>query len=130
MKQISVVADDRPGLLAEIANMLGERGINIESLDAEGLEGHGVVVFTVDKYDEALRVLRDNGLHAITEDAVLVRVKDEPGALGKMALRFKEANLNLHSARIVRREGGYVIMALAADDNAKCRELVKDVVAG
>ena len=127
MKQITVVVDNRPGIVADISKLLGDRGVNIETLDAEGVEDHGVLVLTVDKYDEALRALRDAAYNAITEDAIVVRLKDEPGALGKIAVRFKDANINLRSVRFMKREGGYSLIALSADNSAEARELVKDV---
>lgn len=130
MKQITIVADDRPGIIAEIAYVLANKGVNIESLDGEALEGHGIVVFTVDKYDEALRALRDAGMKAITEDAILVRMKDEAGALARIALRFQEANVNLRSVRIVRREGGSVLVAISTRDLEKAKALVQDVLVG
>ena len=130
MKQITIIADDRPGIIAEIARVLADKSVNIESLDGEALEGHGIVVFTVDKYDEALRALRDAGMKAITEDAILVRMKDEAGALARVALRFQEANVNLRSVRIVRREGGSVLVAISTRDLEKAKALVQDVLVG
>ncbi len=128
MKQITVVCDDRPGLVADISKALGDRGVNIETLDAEGREGYGIVVLTVDKYDEALRALRDASLHAVTEDALVILVKDEPGALGKIALRFREANINLRSVRIIKRERGHTLIALAAERSEQARNLVQDIL--
>ena len=127
MKQINVILENKPGGVADISKLLGERGINIETLDAERTEARGgVLVLTVDRYDEALRALSDAGYEAFTEDAILISIKDEPGALGKVAMRFKEANINLHSVRFIKREGGDSLIALAADDTEAARALVKD----
>ena len=38
----------------------------------------------VNKYDRARRILRNAGWNAITEDSLLVRVKDEPGAIADL----------------------------------------------
>ena len=35
MKQITVVTESSPGLLAQVSEILAERGINIETLNAE-----------------------------------------------------------------------------------------------
>src|SRR4030095_10346195 len=66
MKQLTVIATNRPGLLADIAKTLGDRGVNIEALDVEGIDEHGLIVLAVDRYDEALRALRDAGYTAGT----------------------------------------------------------------
>ena len=127
MKQIIIVTDNRPGVVAEISKVLGERGINIETLAAETMEETGVVILTVDRYDEALTALRDASFDAVTEDAIVVRIKDEPGALARLAQRFKEADINLRSVRIIRRMGGWGLVAISTDRTAEAMDLVKDM---
>jgi hypothetical protein len=60
---------------------------------------------TVDKYDLALKKLRDASFNAITEDSLLIKLKDEPGALAKIVNRFKDANINIRSFHIISRDG-------------------------
>jgi len=127
MKQITIIADDRVGLVADIAKALGDRGVNIETLDAESEREQGIVVLTVNQYDEALRALRSIALTAITEDAILVKIKDEPGALAKVAMRFKEADINLKSLRIVKRETGCSLVAICAEKPGEAAELLKAI---
>ncbi len=117
--------DDRSGLVADIANTLGCKGINIETLDAESECDHGIVVLTVDRYDEAVRALREASFTTITEDAILIKIKDEPGALAIVAMRFKEANINLKSLRIVKREAGYSLAAICVEETSEASELLK-----
>jgi hypothetical protein len=126
MKEIVVVTQNRAGLLADISEALAERGINIETIDADELQDTAIIQLTVDRYDEALQSLRNAGFHAVTEDALLVRLKDEPGALAKIAHRFKEANIDLRSVRFIRRQRGYAFVALATDRTEEARALVKE----
>ena len=74
---------------ADIAELLAAADINIETLDAEEVEGADVVTLSVDHYNRALAALRDAGYPAVTEDALLVRVEDEPGALAKVVLSLQ-----------------------------------------
>ena len=126
MKQIKIVTKTKSGLTAEIAEILGERRINILSLDAEEVSGMDVVSLEVDDYNRALHALRDAGYPAVTEDAILVRVRDEPGSLAKIASRFREANVHLSSIRIIRREHDFGIIAVASDDPKAAREVVRE----
>ena len=125
MKLISNVTKSRDGVTVEIATLLGENDINIESLDAEVANGTDVVTLSVDHYNRALEVLRDAGWNAVSEDAMLVRVKDEPGALARVAKRFLDADVSVHSIRIVHHEGDWGVIAVSADPIDKARELVK-----
>jgi len=126
MKSIAVVTANRAGLLADISEVLAARGINIETIDAEEVQDTAIVELTVDRYNDALESLRDAGFQAITEDALLVRLKDEPGALAKVAMRLKEANIDLRSVRFVRRERDYAFVAIATDQIAETKALIDE----
>jgi|TARA_B100000959_G_scaffold61560_1_gene64821 hypothetical protein len=126
MKQITIVTKNRDGLTADIAAVLGDSNINIESLDAEEVEGMGVVTLTVDHYNGALHALRDSGWHAVTEDAFIMRVRDEPGALARVAKRFKDASIHVRSIRIIQHEGQWGMVAVSAEPVEEARALVKD----
>lgn len=126
MKQIVIVTQNRAGLVADISEGLGARGINIESLDAEEVHGLAVIELTVDRYDEALQALRDAGFDAVTEDAIVIRLPDEPGALAKVARRFKDADIDLRSVRILSRREGWALVALGTKRTQQARDLVKD----
>ena len=126
MKQITIVTKNRVGLTADIAAVLGDNSINIESLGAEEVEGMGVVTLTVDHYNRALHALRDSGWHAVTEDAFVMRVKDEPGALARVAKRFKDAGIHVRSIRIIQHEGQWGMVAVSADSVEEARALVRN----
>ncbi len=128
MKQITIVAESAPGLLAQVSEILAARGINIETLHAETVQDYGVVILTVDRYDEALAALRDAGLHAVSEDAIIIRIVDEPGALARISRRFHDAEIRLRSVRIIRRSSGSGLVALSTERTERALELVKDVL--
>jgi len=126
MKEIVIITQNRAGLVADISDALAAKGINIETLDAEDAHDMAVVALTVDRYDEALGALRDAGFDAVTEDALVIRLPDEPGALAKVARRFKDADIDLRSLRIIQRQQGFALVALAAERTEQARALVKD----
>ena len=128
MKQITVVTTDRPGVLAEITEALAAAGVNIEELSAEAVGGTVVAILTVDRYDDALRALAGRGFKAVTEDALVVQLDDRSGELARIARRFKDANINLRSVRIIRRWGGKCFVALAAERSDEALALVRDVL--
>lgn len=130
MKQLTVLAPNVPGELANITEKLAAKSVNIDSFDVESHDGDGLIVLTVDKYDEALRALRDAGYRAITQDTLLIRLDDKPGALATIALRLKDAGLDLRSMHIVRRSGAVSIVSLVADNNAAAAAVLRDVLIG
>ena len=130
MKEILVVTQNRRGLLADVSEALAIRGINIDTIGAEEVHDTAVIEMTVDRYDEALQALRDAGFDAVTEDALVIRLDDEPGALAKVARRFKDANIDLRSVRFLRRQGGSAFVALATDRTNEARQLVREYLVG
>lgn len=128
MKRITVIIDNRPGAVADVTSALAQRGVNIESLDVEGAEEKGVINLTVDRYDEALQALRDASFQAVSEDAIVIRLRDEPGAIARIAARFKEAGINIRSMHILSRDAELSLVSIVSDRRADAIELVKDEI--
>lgn len=128
MKQINIVSSNRPGEVARIAALLADAGINIEDLDA-GNEGElGTIRVVVDRYDEALSLLREAGYKAMAEDSLVIRLENKPGALAAIAARFSNATINVQSMHIMRRDAHTALVSLVTSDNDRARELVQDVL--
>ncbi len=128
MKQIVVVMKNRPGTVADIATILGEKGVNIDDIDAEAVGKMGLVRMTVGNYDLALKVLRDAGFNALSEEVFLVRLEDKPGALARVARRFKEAEIDIRSLRLVDRDGQNAIAAISCDRSGEAKKMLKDIL--
>jgi len=127
MKQITIITPpDRPGTVADIAERLAARGVNILQIDVSDDHAHGVVFLEAEPYDEALRALADSGYNALSEEVLAIRIKDEPGALAKVAARFREPQINIHAMRIVRRDGGWATVILSTNNNPRSRVLLAD----
>ncbi|MBM3492715.1 MAG: hypothetical protein FJX72_00105 [Armatimonadetes bacterium] len=130
MKQITIITPPgRPGTLADIAERLAARSVNIVDIDATDDHAHGVVVLRAEPYNAALRALADGGYNAVGEEVLVVRIPDEAGALAKIAARFREPQINIDAMRIVRRDGGWASVLISTSDNARARELLADCLA-
>lgn len=129
MKQLTVITEARKGLAAELTEALAEQNINLASLDAKSTDKHAIFVLVVDKYDAALQTLNKMpGMQVISEDAILIRLKDEPGAVAKIARRFTDADITMRSIRILQRDGDYGLIAISTDRTDDALKLVEDVL--
>ncbi|MDQ3940122.1 MAG: ACT domain-containing protein, partial [Actinomycetota bacterium] len=91
LEEIIVVADDRPGVLAEVGELLGAADVNIETLSAFSQNGAGVVHLVVDDADDAAEVLASNGFKVEGSRPVLVATLDDrPGELGRYCRRLAQ----------------------------------------
>ena len=129
MREITIVTPpDQPGTLADVAERLAARNINITDMEVIDDHAHGIIRLQAQPYDEALRVLTDAGYHALSEEVLLLRLKDEPGAIARVAARFREPQINVNALRILRRDSGWATVALSTSDNARARTLLEDCV--
>jgi hypothetical protein len=129
MKQLSVITENRLGVVTKISEALAVENINIESLDAQLAGDHVVVVLNVDQYDKALHVIHKlNNMRIVTEDAILVKLSNEPGALAKIARRFTDAGIGLRSIRFIQRDKRFGLVAISTDRTKEALKLVADVL--
>ena len=124
MERIIVMVKNEVGVIADIAASLAESGINILTMDTESTGDTGIVIITTDDNDRALGMLTSGGFKAIIDDALVIRLRDEPGALAKVAAKFKQSGVNIQSLHILDRYDGYTMVALSADDRATAEALV------
>lgn len=126
MQRITLVVTNEPGLLAEITELLASKGLSISSIVADSLGTQGVLHFDVERVDEALAALTSAGYNAVTEDVLLARIEDRPGALAEISRRLMEAQLDIRGLNMVQRSDGWAVVAIATNDNVRAR----DVLAG
>ena len=98
-KDLVIIPQDEPGVLARMAETLGEAGINIEACSAFTGGGKGVVHLLVDKDEKAIGVLADAGFDVKAARRVAVaQLENRPGTLGEACHQVEEAGVNIEQA--------------------------------
>lgn len=123
MTEFTVSIANRPGRLADLAEALGEAGINIEALAAFGNDGEAVIHMMTDDEPTTRAVLRRMGVR-FTERAVLTTVlPHRPGALAALTRQLADANINIEAVYLLRSRPDGLEFALAVDaiDDARSR---------
>ncbi len=116
-KQISAWVTDRPGMLGQVADALGEKGVSIRAFMAAVMDGRGFVRVVVDKPAAAKRIFKAHGWETTEDDVVEVTVPDRPGALGGVADRLGAAGVNVQYAYVgTARSARNVNLYLAVSD--------------
>ena len=117
LEEIIVTVDDRPGVLAEIGEMLGSSGVNIETLSASAFEGRGIIHLVVDDGEDASELLKTNGFNVEGSRPVLTATLDDrPGELGRYCRRLAAEGVQISAAYVVKRGGGETELLFAVDD--------------
>lgn len=115
MERIVIMVLNEVGALAEITRVLAEADINLSSINTEIQGDHGAVIISTDNADtdHALAVLTDAGFTAVADDSLIIRLKDEPGALAKVAAQISAAGIDIKSLHILDRLDDYALVALS-----------------
>src|SRR3990167_1334795 len=96
--QLAVLMDNRPGMLARIAQALAKAHINILALSILDTVDHAIIRMVVDKTKEAELVLAELRAMVQAHEVVFMDVPNTVGALAGIAERLAEAGINLEYA--------------------------------
>ena len=118
LTEVVVELEDRVGALAEVGEVLGERGVNIRALAVVRVtEGRALAHLVVEPADAAVQALREHGLVPQRVREVLsVTLEDEPGALGRYCRKLADAAINLEAVYMAGERNGAKELVLAVSD--------------
>ena len=93
--QFTLSHEDRPGMLAHTAKVLGAANVNILACLTTTSAGEGVTHLIVDNADRAKKALASAGLSYTETDVLQVELRNIPGALGEFASKLAEKDINI-----------------------------------
>lgn len=96
--QLTVSLKSRPGVLAQLAKTLADAKVNIASLSADAVSGRGKIRVIVSDAVAAKRALRRAKYRFSEEPAFVVRLRNKPGSLARVAGRLAKEKVNIKSA--------------------------------
>jgi len=95
VQQISVFLENVSGRLAEVTKILGEANINIRSVTIADTADFGILRLIVNKPDETVSLLQEQGFTAARTEVLGVEVEDKPGGLSKIMEIFDKNGVNI-----------------------------------
>ena len=119
--QLTISLKSKPGVLAQLARTLSDAGVNILTVSAESARGRGKIRMIVNDAVKARRALRRAKYRASEEPAFVVRMRNKPGALARVADKLAKARVNITSAyaTTVGRGGATVVFTVGSVAKAK-----------
>ena len=117
LEEMIVIVDDKPGALAEVGELLGGAGVNIETLCASTHNGTGFVHLVVDDGEDASEVLQSHGFKVEeTRPVLTATLDDRPGELGRYCRELAQRGVGISAAYVVKRGNGETELLFAVDD--------------
>jgi hypothetical protein len=123
-RQFVIQLDNRPGELAHLARVLGQRGINITHISCAGAGSIACAFLTTEDERGTREVLHSLGHDFIEGDTVVVDVPDRPGAFADVVEQLDRAGVHVMGTVCVGRREGIVEVAFAVDDVTRAHALL------
>lgn len=102
MKEITIRSENRVGALAEVAELLGGLGVNIEAISAYSSENSAIFrVLTNDSTTAMKHLAKLPGLKSTQADVIIIEMQNRPGELGKITRKLANRNVDLESVYLV-----------------------------
>jgi len=123
--QLSIFLENKPGVLAEVASELADKGINILGISVSDTVDHAVVRLVLTEPSKARDILESHGVLVVENEMAQLDIKDEPGALAKTAAKLAGAGVNIEYAYGSAPFDGKARLYLRVSDTKKAAKALK-----
>ncbi len=127
MKEITIKVQNRVGALADVAELLGGLGVNIEAISAHGEGDFGIIrIITNDSKTAMKNLAKLPGMKSRESDIIIVDMSNKPGELGKITRKLANKGVDLESIYLVSKLSDVMQVAIkpANESFAKAREVL------
>lgn len=125
---VTIVVEDKVGVLADIAGLFAKARINIESVDADVLAGKGVISLSLAEADceKGRRLLGEAGYKMERDDSVIVKLPDRPGELERISSMLAKEGISIESVHTISRDGKSTLLAMRLSNPKPALEILRE----
>lgn len=122
IKQLTVFLENQTGRLAEVAQILKEKKINLQGFSTTEARDYGILRLVVSDTESARQGLKDAGFTTHVADAICIKVKDEPGQLSKILNILRDNKINIDYIYVI--AGTRIVISVS--DIGMTEKILKD----
>lgn len=124
--QLVISGQSKPGVLAAVASVLGEAGVNIKAFSAPEVTGTGKLRLLVADLDGARAALKSAKIRFSEETALILSLENKPGALKDVADALTKSRINIKCGYCTpSREGKRAIVVLTVSNTDKALAILR-----
>ena len=115
-KQLAIFLDNRPGMLARVADALAEAKISIYAITTSDTVDHAVIRMVVSDYRGALQLFEEHGTLVVEDDVLMFEGSNKPGEMARIAHKLADAKINIeycYSATPPKAKQGLLILRVS-----------------
>jgi len=129
-EEILITTGNKVGLLADIATMLANQGVNIEAASGYEIGDTAVLRLVTDANLGIVAGLRANKYKTVKEtEVVIVGISNKPGALKVVTTELGKNRIDIKCLYVTSSSGGnFSKMVLSTSDNEKAMALLANFI--
>lgn len=125
--QVSVFAENKPGKISRITEVLSKNNINIRAITISDSGDYGIIKLLLDKPVEGNECLKKEGIASTLKDIVAIVIDDSPGGLHKAASLLSNRNINVEDAYgFTMREKNQAVFVFQVEDIPMTEKILKE----
>jgi hypothetical protein len=123
--QFVVQLKNEPGAMANLAEALAARGVDLRAIGGGGIGDSGHVIMTTADDDTTKAVLEEGGYTFIEGESILTEVDDKPGGMAALSRQLADAGVNIYGHLFLGRWGDRAMFAFVVDDPDRARPILE-----
>ncbi|HEU4674124.1 MAG TPA: ACT domain-containing protein [Candidatus Limnocylindrales bacterium] len=123
--QFVVQLKNEPGSLANLAETLAARGVDLRAIGGGGIGDSGHLIMTTADDDATRRVLEEGGYTFVEGESILAEVPDRPGGMAEISRALADAGVNVLGHLFLGRWGDRATFAFVVDDPDAARPILE-----
>ena len=125
VKNLSIVADDKVGLLADISYVLAKSKINIEALSVDVIGGKAIISMTVSDVMKGKDVVQGAGYKVEDQSTTIVKFIEKPGELEKLTGMLTKEGLNVQNVNVIAKDDKTTVLGISTDKPKKAAMILR-----
>ncbi len=123
--QFVVQLKNEPGAMANLAEALAARGVDLRAIGGGGIGDAGHVIMTTADDDTTKAVLEEGGYTFIEGESILTEVDDRPGGMALLSRQLADAGVNIYGHLFLGRWGDRAMFAFVVDNPELARPILE-----
>lgn len=113
--QFVVELKNNPGAMADLAEELAARGVDLRAIGGGGLGNSGHVIMTTADDETTKQILDEGGYTYVEGESIIAEVEDKPGGMARTARALADAGVNIYGHLFLGRWGDRAMFAFVVD---------------
>jgi hypothetical protein len=125
VKSITIIADDKVGLLADISYVLAKSKINIDTINVDVVGGKAIISLGLSDAEKGKTVVEAAGYKVEDQNGVVLKLPDKPGELNRITSLLAKEGVSIHHVHILSKDGANTVLSLVVDKPKRAALVLK-----